>query len=67
MDPDAALAAIRDLLVYVDNPDSGDHNDLAAQLNSLVEHIDGLDNWLSHGGHLPASWNPTSPSTTTRQ
>ena len=57
MDPNTTLAAIRKLLVYIDDPDSYLPDDLATQLNELIEHVDALDNWLSHGGHLPAAWN----------
>ena len=57
MDPNTTLAAIRKLLVYIDHPDSYLPDELATQLNELIEHVDALDNWLSHGGHLPAAWN----------
>jgi hypothetical protein len=57
MDPNTTRAAIRELLVYIDDPDSYLPDDLATQLNELIEHVDALDNWLSHGGHLPAAWN----------
>ena len=57
MDPNTTLAAIRKLLVYIDHPGSYLPDDLATQLNELIEHVDALDNWLSHGGHLPAAWH----------
>ena len=57
MDPNTTLAAIRKLLVYTDHPDSYLPDELATQLNELIEHVDALDNWLSHRGHLPAAWN----------
>lgn len=61
MDPNTTLAAIRELLVHIDDPDSCYPEDLATQLNELIEHVDALDNWLAHGGYLPAAWNQTRP------
>ena len=44
MDPNTTRAAIRELLVYIDDPDSYLPDDLATQLNELIEHVDALDN-----------------------
>lgn len=57
MDPNTTLAAIRKLLVYTDDPDSYPLDESASQLNELIEHVDALDTWLTHGGHFPAAWN----------
>lgn len=43
------LAPIRDLEAHAD----GDNEDIAA----LVDAVENLDGWLSHGGFLPADWN----------
>lgn len=53
MDPDEALAQIRDLLANPNRP--GALTDLAAL-------VDGLDGWLSRGGFLPAAWVPPEPT-----
>lgn len=50
MDPDAALAEIRDIISRW-NRDGG--LVVAARLAELV---DGLDGWLSKGGFLPDAW-----------
>ena len=46
MDPDTALAQIRELI------NDGDSADIA-----LVHAFQGLDEWLSRGGFLPADWS----------
>jgi hypothetical protein len=46
MDPNACLAEIRQI---VSNFESNDYLRLA-------ELVDGLDDWLSHGGFKPTEW-----------
>ena len=48
MDPNAALAEIRAILT---NFSFGMNEALR-----LAELVDGLDDWLSHGGFLPDDW-----------
>ena len=57
MDPNITLAGIRRLLVFIDDPDAYLPDELATQLNELIENVDALDNWVSHRGYLPAAWN----------
>lgn len=49
MDPSAALATIRRLLVRVQ-----EHQDL--EVNEFAEAVRGLDEWLTNGGSLPGLW-----------
>jgi hypothetical protein len=50
MDPNAALAEIRAILT---NPSFG-----MAEAFRLAELVDGLDDWLTHGGFMPTEWAP---------
>lgn len=52
MDPDAALAEIREILSRRDM-----HEGLDAE--RLADLIDGLDTWISRGGFLPRNWRGT--------
>lgn len=61
MDPNAALEAIRDRLREL--TDALDADEATENLgrfvrltDELVEHVKGLDQWLSQGGFLPAAW-----------
>lgn len=49
MDPDESLSEIRGLLTP---PRGLTWNETAR----LAELVDGLDDWLSHGGVLPKEW-----------
>ena len=58
MDPNAALALIREIIAETRNGD-----DLTSLLENegdralaLIEAVSGLDGWLSKGGILPAEW-----------
>lgn len=55
MDPNAALAEIRDIVGRF-NRDGG----LVVDAR-LAELIDGLDGWLSKGGFLPDAWTNGGP------
>ena len=55
MDPDAALAEIRDIVGRY-NRDGG----LVVDAR-LAELIDGVDTWLSTGGFLPNAWCKGGP------
>jgi hypothetical protein len=58
MDPNATLAAIRELVKQIDNTDRGSANiDLVDLALDLIELVDGLDQWLSKGGFLPSAWH----------
>jgi hypothetical protein len=60
MDPDKALAELRELLEMLSGRDGHgklSEDDVIAMINGVVEHFDGLDQWLSHGGALPRAWS----------
>lgn len=41
---------------------SAEMSELVGEASELVEYVEGLDQWLSRGGFLPAAWNRTVPS-----
>lgn len=49
MDPNETLSAIRHTVMSPGN---------LADYDRLCELVDGLDQWLSKGGFLPAPWDP---------
>jgi hypothetical protein len=51
MDPNSALAAIRELTERVLNGADDRHN-----ARALAESIESLDTWLTRGGFKPADW-----------
>ena len=55
MDPDTALARIRELAARADE-DLGE-SDAAAMLSELAKLVESLDGWLSSGGFLPRAWS----------
>lgn len=57
MDPDTALAELRTLALDVLSPVDGESSDEAIE---LAEKFQGLDEWLSRGGFLPAAWRSTT-------
>ncbi len=58
MDPNAALVKIRDnVKTYQETDDAETANDAA---DRVVEAVAYLDQWLSRGGFLPASWRKRS-------
>jgi hypothetical protein len=59
MDPNATLENIRDALKAMGDPD-GDaswYKDNARHIDTLIENVSTLDNWVSNGGALPKEWN----------
>lgn len=52
MDPNAALAQIRELTDKASR--YGELSD--SETNLLVDLVEGLDGWLSKGGSLPEPW-----------
>lgn len=71
MDPNAALAAIRDGLAAIDairdgsaDPDANTYANAAAD---IVEHTRALDEWLSKGGFPPNAWTETPVAFPTRE
>jgi hypothetical protein len=54
MDPNAALARLRDLANGIDK--ENDHGRLAYLAEDMAVVFEGLDDWLSNGGFLPAEW-----------
>ena len=55
MDPDAALAQMREAIKTLWAAESSVA--AAAAADSLAEHAAALDQWLSKGGFLPAAWS----------
>lgn len=53
MDPDAALAQIRELIIKQQTDNELNDTDT----DRLVELIDGLDEWMTKGGFLPTDWS----------
>jgi hypothetical protein len=51
MDPNEALAQLRDLLKVIDHD-----ADATQVLADFAVTFDGLDTWLSRGGFLPTAW-----------
>ena len=55
MDPDAALAQMREAIETLWAAKSSVA--AAAAADSIAEHAAALDQWLSKGGFLPAAWS----------
>ncbi|MFC9995848.1 hypothetical protein [Nocardia sp. NPDC127526] len=59
MDPNTALAEIRDLISQYNEIclwEVHDFQEVTGILIGLTDHVAGLDQWLSHGGFLPKEW-----------
>jgi hypothetical protein len=54
MDPNAALTQIREIVASWHTDESGDAIETGS---TLVELIQGLDEWLSKGGFTPEAWS----------
>ena len=57
MDPNTALAEIRDLIAKTYTADGPAAEDSCRRLYDVVE---ALDEWLSQGGFLPDAWRTAS-------
>lgn len=55
MDPNAALAEIRRLILEIQNAEQEDAR-LKAEAE-LIDYFEDLDAWLSKGGFLPTDWS----------
>lgn len=55
MDPDVALANIRQLVGEITDDAPGD-------VVELIQAIAGLDEWLSRGGFAPSAWRNAEPA-----
>lgn len=55
MDPDAALAKLRELLDGA-TVDAKSDDELWEIVHEAVDVFAGLDNWISKGGYLPKEW-----------
>lgn len=55
MDPDEALAKMRDLTSRYGHEDHGNDEDHDIALR-MVEVFQGLDEWLTNGGFPPSAW-----------
>jgi hypothetical protein len=66
MDPDAALAAMRNAVTHLRVPPKDqkhgftvdEENEREYAWNNLGESFEALDGWLSKGGFLPSAWVP---------
>ena len=56
MDPNAALAALRELIRDWNGTDDNDLAGMASIAESFVENFSGLDSWIMSGGFLPRDW-----------
>ena len=68
MDPNAALAAIRQAIDQLEH-ETLDRDDEIPALYAVVEHFRALDEWLQRGGFLPEAWEYTDrgPRSTTSE
>lgn len=55
MDPNRALARIREIISHV-NSGSLDRRDALPLLDELATIVESLDGWLASGGFPPADW-----------
>lgn len=70
MDPNAALNEIRRLTNNISSEidlEEGHPFELAkflGDMSDLINHVNGLDEWMSKGGHLPKGWqrNDSAPA-----
>lgn len=60
MDPNATLAELRTLVRAILTAPESDASDDA---DSMAEHFQALDQWLSRGGFRPADWTTAEPTT----
>ena len=57
MDPNATIERIRSIVVENDTRDeNADVLDTLAMLDEVTDAFQSLDDWISHGGFLPAAW-----------
>ena len=56
MDPNAALATIRECVGELRSQDDDGILDSGSQTGALLEAIESLDEWLCRGGMLPDAW-----------
>lgn len=68
MDPDAALARLRELSLEIDRfaPEGKEgfwdnHQKITALAEEMAQVFDGLDKWLSTRGFLPSVWQEGRP------
>jgi hypothetical protein len=66
MDPNAALAAIREAITSLQEP-TDDTEDAWNQVDELVDHVVALDEWLTKGGFLPDAWASAIPTDRTTE
>lgn len=53
MDPNETLDTIRSLMTIYRNDGDWD----MSETHMLIEYVENLDEWMSHGGFLPDAWN----------
>lgn len=53
MDPEVALAELREIVKSVNDGEVGSHTDA---MSRMAELFDGLDGWLTNGGFKPRDW-----------
>ena len=56
MDPEVALAEIREQIEEFDGLSEDNFVDALRAADQITEHFKALDEWLSNGGFLPSAW-----------
>jgi hypothetical protein len=56
MDPDEALKQIREVVSKIRNDETARTLDAYAELETITDAFEALDDWLSSGGFLPKDW-----------
>lgn len=56
MDPDSNLERTRELIAEMIEKLDAEQPIDEDDVNTLVEHVQALDNWIRRGGFLPAAW-----------
>lgn len=59
MDPNAVLKSIRDFQVNLRDQESEGYSYDHGDVGVFLDQVEALDDWLSEGGFLPSSWQPT--------
>ncbi len=66
MDPNAALAELRRLVIINNNDSSVTNREQAvidARLDRMADLFEALDGWITRGGFLPTEWTQPAPVT----
>lgn len=64
MDPNAALAELDELAVFVASEEIEDLDAFVRSANEMAIKYQALNDWLTGGGFLPTAWDPNIPRST---